>query len=352
MMNWLRLGTLFSIFRLSLTVNVYLNPSTSLLRSQLSPEDASLALSQHLGLEQFEFLQDQSRATYQDGSVNFVGAGQKNALIVTMEQLDAEATLPYDFPPSFQLFVPTHTHVSSLSSVIRTYIHRARHAFPFTYEADMSIWDPSELRSLRAFFTEAEQSAFAALDLTSLADLRKEYGAESFEYERAVEATRTFIKDALALEDQLQLAILAYSSTPSRAQRRAAPSQVPLPGHAPPQVPIGSISTCFTSADTCNNATSSCSGRGQCVEASKTGRTCFVCTCSATKTGEGNKVKTEVWVGESCERKDVSGPFVLFVGSTLVLLILVFGSVSLLYGIGEQMLPPTLTGTAVNAKKD
>ncbi|KAJ3760764.1 hypothetical protein EV360DRAFT_39113 [Lentinula raphanica] len=346
-MNWLRLGTLFSIFRLSLTVNVYLNPSTSLLRSQLSPEDASLALSQHLGLEQFEFLQDQSRATS-----SMLKASGIHAIYDILTQQTSTATLPYDFPPSFQLFVPTHTHVSSLSSVIRTYIHRARHAFPFTYEADMSIWDPSELRSLRAFFTEAEQSAFAALDLTSLADLRKEYGAESFEYERAVEATRTFIKDALALEDQLQLAILAYSSTPSRAQRRAAPSQVPLPGHAPPQVPIGSISTCFTSADTCNNATSSCSGRGQCVEASKTGRTCFVCTCSATKTGEGNKVKTEVWVGESCERKDVSGPFVLFVGSTLVLLILVFGSVSLLYGIGEQMLPPTLTGTAVNAKKD
>jgi hypothetical protein len=34
------------------------------------------------------------------------------------------------------------------------------------------------------------------------------------------------------------------------------------------------------------------------------------------------------------------------------MLILVFGSISLLYGVGEQMLPPTLTGTAINAKKE
>jgi hypothetical protein len=217
----------------------------------------------------------------------------------------------------------------------------------------MSRWTPSELLSVQTFLDGADDSAFAALDLTILADLRERYGSDSIEYKHATESTRAFLRKALENGEHLQLAILTYSSVPALSKRQSTPSQVPLPpSHAPPQEPIGSVSTCFTSVESCSNGTSSCSGRGQCVQASKSGRTCFVCTCSPTKTGEGNKVKTETWVGESCERKDVSGPFVLFVGSVLVMLILVFGSVSLLYGVGEQMLPPTLTGTVVNAKKD
>ncbi|KIK69336.1 hypothetical protein GYMLUDRAFT_35408 [Collybiopsis luxurians FD-317 M1] len=350
-MKLLRLGFLLSTLHLSLAVNVYLNPVPSSLRTTLSPEDASSALSHHLGLEFFEFLQDSSSPAYVNGQSDFVAAGQKDALLVVMEQIDAKAILPSSLTPSFKLSTPSYTRVQSLSSVISTYLHRARHAYSAIYESDLSSWNPSELLSLQAFLNSVDGSAFATLDLSSLVDLRKEFGSDSAEYERVVELTRAFLRKALESGDELQLAILTYSSGPSFTKRQT-PSQAPLPSHAPPQQPIGSISTCFTSADACTNATSSCSGRGQCVEASKSGRTCFVCTCSATKTGEGNKVKTEHWVGESCERKDVSGPFVLFVGVGLVMLILAYGSVSLLYGVGEQMLPPTLTGTAVNAKKD
>ncbi|KAE9403141.1 hypothetical protein BT96DRAFT_917754 [Gymnopus androsaceus JB14] len=255
-----------------------------------------------------------------------------------MDQFDAKAVLPPSLFPSFTVSTPSYTHIQSLSSVLSTYLHRARHTYSAIYESDMSRWTAAELQSLQTFLNSADDSAFATLDLTILIALREQYGSDSLEYERAAESTPCH---------------LTYSSVPTLSKRQSTPSQVPLPpSHAPPQEPIGSISTCFTSVESCSNGTSSCSGRGQCVQASKSGRTCFVCTCSATKTGEGNKVKTETWVGESCERKDVSGPFVLFVGSALVMLILVFGSVSLLYGVGEQMLPPTLTGTAVNAKKD
>ncbi|KAJ4488852.1 hypothetical protein C8J55DRAFT_422816 [Lentinula edodes] len=352
MMNLLRLGTLLSALQFSLAVDVFLNPSPSLLRTTLSPEDASSALSRHLGLEIFEVLQDQSRPVYNDDSIEFVATGLKNALIVTMEHADAKVILPSSLPPSFKLSVP-HARISSLSSVSSTYLRRAKHAYSAIYVPNLSIWNPSELFSLEASLSDAEGSIFAALDLAALVDLREQYGADSVEYERAAELTRAFLQNAIGNKEHLQLAILTYSSTPTTyPQRRSTPSQVPFPGHATPQEPIGSISTCFTSADSCSNATSSCSGRGQCVEASKSGRTCFVCTCSASKTGEGNKVKTEIWVGESCERKDISGPFVLFAGLTIVMLVLVFGSVSLLYGVGEEMLPPTLTGTAVNSKKD
>jgi len=101
-----------------------------------------------------------------------------------------------------------------------------------------------------------------------------------------------------------------------------------------------------------NNSTSTCSGRGKCVEASKAGRTCFVCNCGKTTTGEGNKIKTDYWAGESCERKDISGPFVLLSGTVIVMVLLIVGSISLLYGVGDHPLPSTLLATAVNVKKD
>jgi len=225
--------------------------------------------------------------------------------------------------------------------------------FSSIYQSGAYSWNASELSLSQSFLDTASDSALAALDLSTLTLLREEYGADSMEYERAAESTRAFIQHAVEIDEQLRLAILSYNSTTPYAKRRSTPFQAHLPSsHALPQEPIGSISTCFADVDACTNGTSSCSGRGQCVEASKSGHTCFVCTCSTTKTGEGNKVQTETWVGESCERKDVSGPFVLFVGSALVMLILVFGSVLLLFNVGEQMLPPTLTGTAVNVKKE
>jgi len=88
------------------------------------------------------------------------------------------------------------------------------------------------------------------------------------------------------------------------------------------------------------------------VQATKAGRSCFVCTCSVTKTGQGNRVKTEKWVGESCERLDVSGPFVLITGTVVAMILIVVGSVSLLYSVGNIELPSTLMGNAVVARKD
>jgi len=85
------------------------------------------------------------------------------------------------------------------------------------------------------------------------------------------------------------------------------------------------------------------------LQASKAGKTCFVCACNQTTTPNG---KTQTWVGDACERKDISGPFVLLAGSTIALILLIAGSISLLAGIGDEKLPSTLTGGAIGAKKD
>ena len=45
-------------------------------------------------------------------------------------------------------------------------------------------------------------------------------------------------------------------------------------------------------------------------------------------------------------------PFVLLSGTVIVIIFLIVGSISLLYGVGDQPLPSILLATAVNAKKD
>jgi len=84
------------------------------------------------------------------------------------------------------------------------------------------------------------------------------------------------------------------------------------------------------------------------MQASKAGKTCFVCACNQTSTANG---KIQTWVGDACERKDISGPFALLAGSTIALILLIGGSISLLAGIGEETLPSTLTGSAVVKKE-
>lgn len=90
----LRLVALLSALQLSLAVNVFLNPAPfSSFNTRLSTEDASLALSHHLGLELFEVLQDSSRLIYDNGPVEFVAMGQKNAMVVIMDHSDAKGKL-------------------------------------------------------------------------------------------------------------------------------------------------------------------------------------------------------------------------------------------------------------------
>jgi len=72
--------------QLTHAVHVYLSPAPSLYRSTLSPEEATTALSRHLGLEASEPLWDVSDLTHTQE--NFVGQGAKNALLVTMEESD------------------------------------------------------------------------------------------------------------------------------------------------------------------------------------------------------------------------------------------------------------------------
>ncbi|KAJ6594483.1 hypothetical protein B0H19DRAFT_1095723 [Mycena capillaripes] len=350
---WTPLAVVLCGLQTAQAVNVYLYPPHVSFRSNLGPEDANAALSRHLGLEIFEAFRDTSSLDFNEES--FVGQGPKNVLLLTLDDVDAQAIrIPSSLRPSFKLPTPPSTPILSLYSVISTYLHRAKHAYTSIYSADPSsqsqkAWYIAELESITSFFDNAQSAAFSAAELSGLANIRSTHGIDSDEYRSAVDSTSKLLQHAIAQD--IHIAMLTFSPSAHTEAKRAEPSQAPFP-RPPPQSPIGSVSTCHTTLDACSNATSSCSGRGECAGATKSGRTCFVCSCGTTRTGEGNQVKTETWVGESCERKDISGPFVLLTGTTIVLLLVIAGSVSLLYTVGNVELPSVLLGGAVNAKKD
>ncbi|KIY44542.1 hypothetical protein FISHEDRAFT_67446 [Fistulina hepatica ATCC 64428] len=345
----LSLAAVFLSARFCRAIDVYLYPHSSPVRhSILSVDDASAALASHLGLEAFE-------PVHEDMYVEqtFVGHGWSDALLLSLEDEDAWEVLGSSEKPSFILQNPSSSHVESLSSVISTFIHRAGHVYSSVLDATSSH---EQIQSLEAFFSRAGGPSFAAAELTMLPELRQIYGTSSEQYESAVRQVRQLI-ERVSADNRIRLAVLTYFPSPSSTFHRrslaARQSQSPLPpDHLPPSIPNGAVSTCFESADTCTNSTNLCSGRGECVAVSKTGRTCYVCACSATKTGTGNKIKTDYWVGESCERKDISGPFVLLSGSVIAIVLLIAGSISLLYGVGQVELPSVLVGGVVNGKKD
>ncbi|PPQ87474.1 hypothetical protein CVT25_008210 [Psilocybe cyanescens] len=344
---------LTACLKLTQAVDVYLSPSPSFLHPTLSPEDASAALSRHLGLEAFEPLWDNSELSYSEEF--FVGQGSKNALVVTVEENDASGKAFTNHGltlQSFALNTSPSAPIYSLSSVLSTYLHHASNSFASIFSS-YQFGQSNDVSSLLSFFKVSEQPAFAAIELSKLHDIGEEKGRYSEEYLEAADELRSFLEQ-LVDDDRFSVAVLTFASLSMSKRDAPQETQAPLPpsDRIPPQQPIGSISTCFTSLDTCNNGTSTCSGRGKCLQASKAGRTCFVCSCGVTTTGEGNKVKTDHWAGESCERKDISGPFVLLTGTVIVIILLIISSISLLYTVGDQPLPSTLLATAVATKKE
>lgn len=149
---------------------------------------------------------------------------------------------------------------------------------------------------------EASTDKFAALELKGLSKIAAVYGRSSEQYQMAARTTRAVLESALA-KANINVALVTFTAS-SLSSKRAQPSQAPLPPQSPvPQQPIGGVSTCFTTSDVCANSTNACSGRGECMPATKAGKTCYICSCSQTS----SQGKTQTWVGDACERKDISG---------------------------------------------
>nr|GAT57494.1 predicted protein [Mycena chlorophos] len=345
-------GLVLPVLPIALAIDVYLSPPPLLphLPFDFSPDEVTAVLSHHLGLESFDVLRGENAALEEmfqaQGAMGLVGEQkERGVLLLTMDEVDAQQIrLPGSLRHVMSLESPA---TPTLDSIISSYLHRATHVYTSilatypstdTSESLQSTYS-AQLSSLSEFLSQTP-AAFAAEELTALRKLRNTFGASSPEYAAAVGDTRALLQSAVL--NDVKVALLTFSSSASSTpvKRQVQPSQAPFPSPRPaPQQPISSIGTCFATVDACTNTTSSCSGHGECVSATKAGRTCFVCACGKTSTTVGDKVSTQSWVGERCERKDVSGPFVLLAGTTLGLILVVGMSVGLLYSVGTIELP-------------
>lgn len=130
------------------------------------------------------------------------------------------------------------------------------------------------------------------------------------------------------------------------ASTKDSPASTTKPLQAPHPL-RGVIPVCHTSAQECIDSTNNCSGHGAPYKrfidpTSKKGPDCYACNCTTTIQISKHGKKTTQWGGPACQKKDVSVPFWLLSGFSIVLLTLVSWSIGLLFSIGEEKLPSVI----------
>ncbi|KAI6021616.1 hypothetical protein BKA83DRAFT_4284754 [Pisolithus microcarpus] len=344
---------------LTTAVDVYLNPP-ELLPARLSPHQASQVLAAHLGLDRFEQLSKQSaKLGHIFAERDFVASGNQNALLLLVDERYALDVLPPALLPNFSFNEPSQDY---LPTFLKMCTRRATHVFSRIF-ASHSVPTQGVPRPLDIFsaptpaneaflgeistltdYIDARVDRFAGLHITSIPQLAVSYGRESELYQSATRAVRGAIEAALS-DRSVRFALLTYAS--SSAQKRAPQlsQQSPIPSTAE-QTSTRLPKVCYASEYACLNGTDACFGHGSCLSTTNQEGECFVCSCETTKSESG---QTQFWVGDMCERQDVSSPFVLLVGTVTTLFLLMGGSISLLYAVGSQEFPSILMGGIAGA---
>ncbi|MCJ1361274.1 hypothetical protein MMC16_000372 [Acarospora aff. strigata] len=136
----------------------------------------------------------------------------------------------------------------------------------------------------------------------------------------------------------------APSSSPSHESRPSQPQTLKASA-----LPAGIIPICHSSHDACVAATNNCTGRGSCykkyssAEGDAKASDCYACGCIATvRENKSGSKKTTQWAGSACQKKDVSMPFLLIAGFTIVMVATVSWGVGLLFSIGQETLPSVI----------
>jgi len=114
--------------------------------------------------------------------------------------------------------------------------------------------------------------------------------------------------------------------------------------------PLGILPACFRTQSACEKATHGCSGHGSCGVSRKGGdgrNDCYSCACKPEvkhvgENGMESQIKTTYWGGPACQKKDVSVPFWLFVGTGVMLAFLMSTGISMLYSMGSEELPSVI----------
>ena len=137
---------------------------------------------------------------------------------------------------------------------------------------------------------------------------------------------------------------LAPQSIPLSSSPKLQPSQPQtLKASSLPLAPL-----CYSVEGDCLSSTGNCSGHGSCYNKisapeSSAGGDCWLCGCQPTVVkNEKGQNKTTAWGGPACSKKDVSAPFFLLAGFTIVMVATLSWGIGLLYSIGEEELPSVI----------
>ncbi|CAE6419100.1 unnamed protein product [Rhizoctonia solani] len=364
------------------------NRGASISSPSLTLPQTNKVLANHLGLDTYESLEDHGKEwqkMLKSGMDSLFDGDQppKSTMMFVLytdrpQDLASMPTFDY-FPEQPSFYINSTLSRRDISALLSNYIAHARQDFAtmplgLDWHSDSNFASKFEGddiietfkvpgKSAALFLDEimaiqyfrhgswaksTEAPSFATFEITALDLLAEEFGRDSEQYRKAVDVIE-WLSILGWHEGETYSLIVTPNTEPvghsyHQARNIAAPIERRAP--APGSVPIYS---CFQSAETCGNATSACSGRGSCVLVSRAGRTCYTCRCEPSRSQDG--MTTTYWAGQQCERKDVSSAFVLLTGTVIGVLVVAFGSVALLYGIGDEKLPGTLTGGAVHGAK-
>lgn len=102
----------------------------------------------------------------------------------------------------------------------------------------------------------------------------------------------------------------------------------------------------FNSLAACEKSTLNCSGHGECKllhkAQDKTQQDRYGCACAPTISGKGKTRKVTNWGGPACQKKDISTPFWLFVGTGVMLAFLISTIIGMMYSMGSEELPSVI----------
>jgi len=292
-----------------------------------------------------------------------IGSGSPSTVMLLVHSSYAEEIVPASLEPSFTIPHPPPTQ--SFLDLLNTYVEHAYSVFDRVrfsishpslhkqpYKALLDTFDLAASESSSIFTQELEELVNAVEESTKaeqedtlfvfaldgLSRIEEEHGRNSDVYEAAAQALKGLLSHKSLTSRKLALLVIPseprLTARSDSAARQFNERSIPL---------VHSKSQCFSSEEVCTNSTYSCSSRGECIKATRAGKTCFSCSCYSTKDDAGRTVD---WAGQMCEREDISVPFTILAGSTIFLIAIVIGSISLLYSIGEATLPGTLTVTS------
>ncbi|KAJ5173979.1 uncharacterized protein N7500_001910 [Penicillium coprophilum] len=136
------------------------------------------------------------------------------------------------------------------------------------------------------------------------------------------------------------------SLTPGAAQQNAFKRSTP---HSTSPLHSTLAPVCHASNSSCVESTNDCSGHGSCYRKYGSGvegsvGNCYACRCKETvvQNSDGTTKKIR-WGGAACQKRDISSPFFLVGGISLLAIVLAGSAIGMLFSMGSQELPSVIS---------